>query len=156
MRFLLLSMFAVLAACAPPSPQTEQPEDATAGSSGVGRIEAEAFVLAPETLVGLWSFDRSCANYDLVFAADGSVQHYVVAADGMTTSHAGTWAAGEGNRVDLTMRVLNPEGAPSGDSLIYHLDVAAPVSDDLMGDFALDGAPAAGITARRCPEEDRD
>lgn len=157
MRAIAVTLCLLAAACGKPAATTEPAEgDGYAGSSGVGRIPEEPFTLESEALVGLWSFDRSCGNYDLVFAADGRVQHYVVSDEGMTTSYIGTWATADGNRANLTLRVLNSEGAPSGDVLTYNLDVAAPVMDDLMGDFGRDGAAATGITARRCPEEDRD
>ena len=108
-------------------------------------------------MVGLWSFARHCGDYDLVFQADGEAHHYIVSPEGMTTSFKGTWATAANNRVVLTMRRLGADGAPAGDAITYNLDVAAPVTDDLVGPFArADGAAAQDITARRCPEEDRD
>lgn len=153
MRLLFGLAALVLASCSQPAPS---PEDGTAGSSGVGRVAAEPFTLESEALVGLWSFDRSCGNYDLVFEADGRAQHYEVSSEGWVTSYAGSWVTADSNRVVLTMRQLDAEAQPAGETLTYNLDVAAPVTDDLMGDFGRDGTAATGITARRCPEEDRD
>lgn len=153
---IVLSLFA--AACGQPATTAPEPTegDGYAGSSGAGRIEEAPFTLEPEALVGLWSFDRTCGNYDLVFAADRSAQHYEVSAEGMTTSYMGTWATAPDNRVVLGLRRLGSEGAPEGETLSYQIDVASAVADDLIGDFTrADGAPLA-ITARRCPEEDRD
>ena len=157
MRAIVVTLCLLVVACGPPAATNEVAEsDGYAGSSGAGRIPEEPFTLEAEALVGLWSFDRTCGNYDLVFTADGGAQHYAVADDGMTTSHAGSWATAENNRVVLTMRQLDAEARPAGEALTYHLDVAAPVTGDLMGDFGRDGAAATAITARRCPEEDRD
>jgi hypothetical protein len=150
-----MALALLLAACGQPAPNTT-PGDAAAGSSGAGRVAEEEFTLESEALVGLWSFDRTCGNYDLVFAADRSAQHYEVSADGMTTSYVGTWATAPDNRVVLGLRRLGSEGAPEGDTLSYQIDVASAVADDLIGDFARDGGAALAITARRCPEEDRD
>jgi|CXWL01.1.fsa_nt_gi hypothetical protein len=155
----IVMAFAVfLAACGQPATTTTEPTegDGYAGSSGAGRIAEEPFTLAPNALVGLWSFDRSCGNYDLVFAADRSAQHYDVTAEGMNTSYVGTWATAPGNRVVLGLRRLGSEGVPEGETISYQIDVESAVADDLIGDFKREGDTLVAITARRCPEEDRD
>lgn len=163
MRAFIAGIALFAAACGQPtqttpsSPVAAQAEDAHAGSSGAGRIPEQSFTLESEAVVGLWSFARHCGDYDLVFRADGGADHYIVSPEGMTTSFKGAWTTAANNRVVLTMRRLGPDGAPAGDPIIYNLDVAAPVTDDLVGRFArADGAEARDITARRCPEEDRD
>lgn len=124
--------------------------------SGPSQEPAEApLVLEREALVGLWSFDRSCGNYDLVIEADGRAQYYDISPEGAVTSHAGTWAL-EDNRVVLTMRRLGAAGEPEGDTLSSTIELGAAVTEDLIGDFAPAGDAPAPISARRCPEEDRD
>jgi hypothetical protein len=154
MRIVIIAMIAFLAACGQPQPET--PDDASAGSSGVGRVPEVAFTLESEALVGLWSFDRVCGNYDLVLRADGGADHYEVSSEGMVTSYAGTWATTDNNRVVLTLRLLDAQAQPTGETLTYNLNVEAPVTDDLIGDFVREGGVPLAITARRCPEEDRD
>lgn len=165
MRIALAALVFALAACNPaaqpiveaPPVTGETPPDAHAGSSGVGLIPEQPFTLEPGALVGLWSFERHCGDYDLVFAADGGLEHYVVSPEGMNTSYAGTWSTAEGNRVVLTLHRVGEHNARLSEDVIYHLDVASPVTDDLIARFArADGAESRNITARRCPEEDRD
>jgi hypothetical protein len=148
MRILVAALAAALAACTPPdAPQPADPADAA--------VAAAPFAMESEALVGLWSFERHCGDYDLVFAADGGAEHHVVSAEGMATSYAGAWTTADNNRVVLTLQRLDANGARSGEAITYNLDVAAPVTDDLVGHFArADGAEARAINARRCPEED--
>ncbi|HCK85043.1 MAG TPA: hypothetical protein DHW63_11170 [Hyphomonadaceae bacterium] len=155
MRKLIMIAALALSACGQPAANAV-PEDARAGSSGVGRVPEAPFTLEAEALVGLWSFDRSCGLYDLVFSADDRVEYYDYSNEANVVSYAGTWAAGDANRVTLNVRQLDSEGAPSGAPIVYSLSVAAPVTDDLMGDFARAGGAPLAITARRCPDEDRD
>jgi hypothetical protein len=159
MRIAIAALaLALAAACSPAAqPAAETPEDASAGSSGVANVADAPFTLESEALVGLWSFARHCGDYDLVFQADGAAQHYVVSPEGMTTSYAGTWATADNNRVVLTLHRVGEHNARLSEDVIYNLDVAATVTDDLIGRFSrADGAEAQDITARRCPEEDRD
>jgi hypothetical protein len=156
MRTIVAALALVLAACTPPAQTAESPQDASAGSSGVGAVPEQPFTLESEALVGLWSFERHCGDYDLVFEADSDAHHYVMSPEGMVTSYAGSWATADNNRVVLTLHRLGADGA-RGEAITYNLDVAAPVTDDLIARFArADGAEARDITARRCPEEDRD
>jgi hypothetical protein len=154
MRLLAAIAALILCACTPPTP-SGTPEDASAGSSGVGRVEAEPFTFEAEALVGLWSFDRSCGLYDLVFEADGQAHHFDYSNESRVISYAGSWASADHNQVALTLRVLGPDGAPQGEALAYNLDVASAVTDDLIGDFGRAGGVVRAITARRCAEEDR-
>jgi hypothetical protein len=164
MRTAVIALALLAAACGQSTSTTvsgpvaaTQAEDAYAGSSGAGPIPEQPFTLEAEALVGLWSFARHCGDYDLVLNADGDVEHYVVSPTGMTTSYGGSWSIADSNRVVLTLQRLGADGARSGEAITYTLDVAAPVTDDLVGRFArTDGAEARDITARRCPEEDRD
>jgi hypothetical protein len=146
------------AACgqtAAPAPDT--PTDARAGSSGAGSVPDTPFTLEAEALVGLWSFERDCGLYDLVFAADDSANYYDYRDDSAVVSYRGAWATADNNRVVLTLRRVDMNNAPTGETLTYNLDVSAPVTDDLIGRMTLaDGSDLREFTARRCPEEDRD
>jgi len=158
MRAAFLAVILLTAACgqsAPADPAT--PEDAAAGSTGVGRVAAEPFTLESEAMVGLWSFARDCGLYDLVFQADDVAEYYDYSSEGVVTSYRGAWATADNNRVVLTVRLVDAENAVTGDPITYNLDVAAPVTDDLTGYFArADGAGSRDVTARRCEEEDRE
>jgi hypothetical protein len=155
MRMFAAVLF-LLAACSPPSaPAQPAPQGATAGSTGAGRVESTVFTLEPQAIVGRWSFDRSCGLYDLVFNADNSVDYYDYADESHVVSYGGRWSA-DHNRIALTLHRLNDSGAPSGDALAYAFDVSEPVTGDLIGAFGPDGGDMRNITAKRCPEEDRD
>jgi hypothetical protein len=155
MRAALLAVVLLIAACGQSAPaDTATPETA---EPAPGSAVTPAFALETEALVGLWSFDRSCGLYDLVFEADDEAQYYDYRDESAVVSYRGTWAPAETNRVELTVRRLDANGAPSGGDITYVLDVSAPVTDDLVGRFVRsDGAEAREINARRCAEEDRD
>ncbi|MBX9746516.1 MAG: hypothetical protein K2X34_06420 [Hyphomonadaceae bacterium] len=158
MRTVIAAMFVLaLAACGQASAPAEAPPDASAGSTGVGIVPEEAFTLEPEALVGLWSFERDCGLYDLVFDADDLAQYYdYTSTPPVVISHRGSWATADNNRVVLTVSVLDADGEPTAERRTFHLDVTAPVTDDLIGVFGPEGGPAREITARRCEDEDRE
>jgi hypothetical protein len=157
MRAAFLAVLLTACGQSAPADTATPPEDAAAGSTGVGRIAAQPFTLEGEALVGLWSFARDCGLYDLVFQADDVAEYYDYSTEGRVTSYRGTWATADDNRVVLTVRLVDANNAVTGDSIIYNLDVAAPVTDDLTGYFArADGAGSRDVTARRCEEEDRE
>jgi hypothetical protein len=153
MRFALVALCAfTLAACGQATP----PEDASAGSTGVGEVAAPSFTVEPEALIGLWGFDRTCGLYDLVFEADDRVQYFDYSDQSGVVSYAGTWATAENNRVVLTVYLLDSEGEPTAAVSTFHLDVQSTVTDDLIGDFGPAGGASQTIRALRCPEEDRE
>ncbi|MGD9816076.1 MAG: hypothetical protein AB7Q23_13145 [Hyphomonadaceae bacterium] len=160
MRFALIALALALAACnqqPAAGSATTVPEDARAGSSGVGRVADEPFTLESEALVGLWSFARDCGLYDLVFDADGLVQYYDYTTTPDTAiSHRGSWATAADNRVVLTVRLIDMENEPTGEARTFHLDVTSPVTDDLLAVFGAAGGSTREITARRCADEDRE
>jgi hypothetical protein len=156
MRLLAAALMFALAACSPPSAPAEPPQGAAAGSSGAGRVEASAFTLASDAIVGQWSFDRSCGFYDVVFNANATANYYDYTDQSHVVSYTGRWAAADHNRVVMTLRRLGADGAPSGDDLTYNFDVSDPVTDDLIGRFGQSGGDIHNITAKRCPEEDRE
>jgi hypothetical protein len=141
MRFALAAAF-LLAACSPPAATTEE-----TGSTGLGQVAAEGFNMAPEALVGTWSFDRSCASGDgMTLRADNTAS--------FDQWGSGTWATADGNRIILSLERHEPGEGPTGEHVTYHLDVAGPVTDDLVGQFARDdGTDQRSISARRCPNQ---
>lgn len=160
MRFALIALALALSACNPqPAADSAStvPEDAHAGSSGVGRVADAPFTLESEALVGLWSFARDCGLYDLVFDADDLVQYYdYTSTPPNAISYRGSWAIADNNRVVLSVRLIDMENEPTGEARTFHLDVTAPVTDDLVGVFGPASGPTREITARRCEDEDRE
>jgi len=158
MRIALVALMMVaLAACGQTSAPAQTADDASAGSTGVGQIPEAPFTLESEALIGLWSFQRDCGLYDLVFDADDLVQYYdYTSTPPVVISYRGSWAIADNNRVVLTVSLLDADGEPTADRRTFHLDVAAPVTDDLVGAFGPEGGPATEITARRCEDEDRE
>ena len=159
MRMAIAACVFALLACSPPSSRSEaktdpSPEVATTGSSGASRVEAPAFALETEAMVGRWSFDRSCGLYDLVFNADASANYFDYTDEQHVVSYAGRWTSNH-NRVVMSLHRLGETGAPIGDALTYTLDVSDPVTDDLIGQFGPAGGDMRAISAKRCPEEDR-
>ncbi|GAM99708.1 hypothetical protein U91I_03363 [alpha proteobacterium U9-1i] len=154
MRHAIIAFALLAAACGQTG--AAPPVDASAGSTGVGNVAMPAFTLESEALVGLWSFDRTCGLFDLVFEADGDGVYYDNSAD-VVVSHVGTWTL-DGERVVLTTRVLGADGAMGAETSVYNLSVTAAVTDDLIGHFArADGAEAREIGAKRCDDvEDRE
>ena len=148
MRIAIVAIALLAAACSQPASQavSEAPTDASAGSSGVGAVATISFTLESESLVGTWSFDRSCASGDgMGLRADGVA--------GYDEWGTGTWAIADNNRVVLTLQRDEPGVGPTGETVIYNIDIAAPVTDDLIGNLARpDGSEPRGINARRCPE----
>lgn len=146
-----------LAACGQSLAPAQTAEDASAGSTGIGRVPNAPFTLESEALIGLWSIERDCGLYDLVFDADDLVQYYdYTTSPGDVISYRGSWATAENNRVVLTVSVLDTENESTGVSHTFHLDVTSPVTDDLTGVFGPAGGATQEITARRCENEDRD
>jgi hypothetical protein len=143
MRLAIAALALALAAC---NPAAEKDQDADAGSTGVADVASAPFTLESEALVGTWSFDRSCASGDgMTLNADGAA--------GFDEWGTGTWATADNNRVVLTLARSEPGLGPTGETVVYNIDVAAPVTDDLIGNLARpDGSEPRGLNARRCPE----
>jgi hypothetical protein len=138
MRLATAAGILALAACTPP-PATEE------DSTSVGEIAAEGFVMDTATLVGTWSFDRTCASGDgMALNADSTA--------GLDEWGVGTWATAAGNRVVLNLERQEPGVGATGQQVTYYFDVAGPVTDDLVGQMARDdGTEQRAINARRCP-----
>jgi hypothetical protein len=109
-------------------------------------VPDEAIEFEPEALVGAWSFDRSCASGDgMTLAADGTAS--------FDEWGQGTWTVADDNRLVLTLMRWEPGVGPTGETVVYNLDVAATVADDLIGQLArADGSEPRGLNALRCPE----
>jgi hypothetical protein len=156
MRIAAILLALALAACGA-QPVAEAPQDASAGSTGVGHVPEQAFTLEAEALIGLWSFERDCGLYDLVFDADDLVQYYdYTTTPGNVISYRGSWSIADNNRVALNVSLIDMENEPTGEVRTFHLDVGAPVTDNLIGAFGPEGGTAREITARRCEDEDRE
>jgi hypothetical protein len=145
MRKLLgAALVGVLAACGQPTTT----ETTSVGSPGAGEIAAHGFAMETEALVGIWSFDRSCASGDgMTLRADDTASY--------DEWGQGTWATADGNRVVLSLerREMGMD-EPTGEHLTLYLDVTAPVTDDLAGRIARDdGTEQREINARRCPSQ---
>ncbi len=160
MRLVVATCALALAACGPPpsapAPSEPPPQSMRAAPSGAGRLTPATLTLSAEAVVGRWSFDRSCGLYDLVFNADETAAYYDYADETHVVSYAGRWVGADHNRLVVTLHRLNESGAPMGDALTYTFDVSAPVTDDLVGQFGPAGGDMRNITAKRCPEEDRE
>lgn len=139
MRLAVLLAVLLAAACGQGAPSGP-----TAGARG-----GPALVLTRDALVGVWSFDRTCASEDaLMLQADGSAA--------LDLWGQGSWTISErGDRIVLTLGRYEPGLGPTGETMVYHLDVSEAVSDDLVGRLArADGSEAQAINARRCPHDD--
>jgi hypothetical protein len=65
---------------------------------------------------------------------------------------SGAWAMADNNRIVLTLEDYEMGVGPTGRTLIYNIDVARPVTDDLIASMSLgDGSGPSGVFARRCP-----
>jgi len=140
--FVTAAMAIMLCACgapadkagdAPPSPEAAQ----TAHAS---------FTLEPEALVGVWSFDRSCASGDgMRLMADGRATY--------DEWGEGDWRTADDNRVVLTLTRWEPGVGPTGETVVYNVDVAEPVRDNLVARLARpDGGEPRAVNAKRCPD----
>jgi hypothetical protein len=142
MREVLFTLGALLlaSACQPAPP----PSGATAGSTEAGAAPDEEIEFETEALVGVWSFDRSCASGDgMTLVADGTAS--------FDEWGQGTWATADGNRVVLTLTRWEPGVGPTDETVVYNIDLAATVTDDLIGLLArADGSEPRGLNALRC------
>lgn len=147
MRSAALAVLALLAACG--QPQSTTPEDASAGSSSVDNVTEHGVVIERETLVGVWSFDRTCASGDgMRLSADGTAS--------FDEWGQGTWSFSDGdNRILLNLSVNEMGLGPTGETRIHSVVVTEAVTDDLTGRIEysmVDDGSARVIIARRCSE----
>ena len=151
MRFGVLFSALFAAACGQPAPApAETAADASAGSSEAGRVAGDApALLDPISLIGTWSFDRSCASGDAMrLEANGAA--------GFDEWGEGMWALDADHRLVLVLRRHEPGVADDGlvERVVYVLTASAPAGDDLVGGFTSSPAawPApAAVNAKRCP-----
>lgn len=120
------------------------PVPGAAATTQPAAMPAAPFTLQREALIGTWSFDRSCGSEDgMSLERDGAVHHY---------AGSGTWAMAGDNRIVLTLEESEMGVGPTGETIIYNLDVARPVTDDLIASMSRrDGSMPSGVFARRCP-----
>jgi len=160
-RIALAALLIALAACSPPSSASGPAAPTTAiapAAAGASNIAPQDFTLQTEAVVGQWSFDRSCALYDLVFHADANVDYFDYSDESHVVSYGGQWSEDlPNNRVTLVLQRLDSDGHVTGQPIDYVLDIITPPGDDLNGRFGrADGTFGIDIHAKRCPQEDRD
>ncbi len=143
---IAIALALLVAACGQAKPASNAaPDDASAGSSGAGRIAEEDLAIDTDALAGVWSFDRSCASGDgMRLNADGTAS--------FDEWGQGTWARGADDVVVLTLARSELGVGPTGETVIYTLSIAAKVTDDLIGQFTSESEPPRGINAKRCAE----
>jgi hypothetical protein len=136
MRTAAIVLAALIAGCSP----AEAPDETPVADMAVAGFEME-----PAALVGVWSFDRSCASGDgMRLSADDTAS--------FDEWGQGNWATADGDRIVLTLERHEPGVGATGHDVTYYFDVAAPVTDELIGQIARDdGTEQRAISARRCP-----
>ena len=139
-----------ISASAPAAKLPATPGDAFAGSSGAGRIPdgASAPGLDPISVIGTWSFDRSCASEDgMMLSADGSAS---------LDAGSGMWALDAGNRLVIIIREqeMGKDLDLKAERHVLVFNPSKPAGEDLAGVFLPSklGQPPREINARRCPE----
>ncbi|MFZ2031283.1 MAG: hypothetical protein WAU68_13300 [Vitreimonas sp.] len=139
MRFVITAFVLALTACG-------QPTTPTATATATAAPAASAPAVEQDTLVGTWSFDRSCASGDgMTLRADGTASY-----DEWGEGH---WVIDVPARVILTLAKSEPGVGPTGQHVMVTLDVTPPVTDDLHAARSFDdGTPASAINARRCQD----
>jgi hypothetical protein len=131
----------------PPQPSSP-PSDATAGSSGVGRIAGSSEpLLDPISLIGTWSFDRTCASEDgITLAADGTAG---------TDQGSGMWAVDLDQRLVIIVREqeMGKDVDRLAERIVWRFTPKDVVGDDLVGtlDARRMGEKPIAINAKRCP-----
>jgi len=139
MRVLAFVTLLALAACGQPSGGDPKGEEGAAAPSGGVAFESEA-------LVGVWSFDRTCASGDgMRLNADGTAT--------FDEWGEGAWSVRDPGHAVLTLREQDPGAGATGRTVTYTLEVTAPVTDELAGVLVRgDAEEVRAIHARRCPE----
>ena len=137
-------------AAAPAATLPATPGDAFAGSSGAGRIPdgASAPGLDLISVIGTWSFDRTCASEDgMMLSADGSAS---------LEAGSGMWALDAGNRLVIIIREqdMGKDLDLKAERRVLVFNPSKPAGEDLVGVFLPSklGQPPREINAKRCPE----
>lgn len=152
MRLALVALGFAATACSQAAAPAETTLQTTANSAPADSIGQNAMmrVIAPASLAGLWSFDKSCGLYDLVLKTDGSAEYYDYADQSHVVTRTGTWAGDGINRIALNLR---REGGPAE---AFSLDIGSLEGDTLIGDLHAGADRVIPINAKRCPAEDRE
>ena len=146
-RLVVAGCACLFAACSQPSPAAS-PADAAAGITGAGRVASDAAPpLDPLSLVGTWSFDRTCASEDgMTLAVDGTAG---------TDQGSGVWAVDASHRLVMIIREqeMGADPDPKAPRHVWMFTATKPVGDDLVGriDAVKLGAKARPLNAKRCP-----
>jgi hypothetical protein len=122
--------------------------DASAGSSGVGRVPGDAAVtIDPISLIGTWSFDRTCASEDgITLQPDGTAG---------TDQGNGMWAVDAQHRLVIIFREqeMGKDADPLAERRVWTMTATKPVGDDFVGRIEprRTGEPPVALNAKRCP-----
>jgi len=152
MRIVICALVVALAACgqaAAPAETTTQPAAATPAAAA-----PPVFTVDPVAFGGMWSFSRNCGGADLV-VTNRDATYYDYTDPSNAIAYVGPYAI-TGNHVVLTLHRLDAHGAPSGDPLVYNLDVSEPVTSDLHAQFGPAGGAMREINAKQCAGEVHD
>lgn len=146
MRFTFVAACLALAACTPPAAET---------TTATTAREAPAIQVTPTALGGQWSFDRACTQFNLVFT-NTSVSYSDFADPAHVVSYDGPWSITDGDSVVLSLRRLDAQGAPTGETLTYNLELTQASTTDLVGTFGPAGGPMQPINAKQCAFENHE
>ena len=145
-RLVVAGCACLFAACSQPSPAAT-PADAATGSTGAGRVAGDSPPpLDPVSLIGTWSFDRTCASEDgMTLAADGTAG---------TDQGSGMWAVDVSHRLVVIIREqeMGADPDPKAPRQVWTFTATKSIGDDLVGrlDRARPGEPPRPINAKRC------
>lgn len=135
----------LVAGCGQPQPEQDAPAPPAPAPAAPSAPEA---ALSPASVVGVWSFDRSCASGDgMRLAANGEA--------GFDEWGVGAWSLDAENNVvlDLRRQELGVEMSPDeGEPVRVVVEVRPPVGDDLRAEIRVEGEAVRTVNARRCPE----
>ena len=140
MRWGIVALAFVTAACGQPPPPPAEPSGAGEEPQG-----AAHFVISPDSLVGVWSFDRTCGSGDGMRLNPDFTATF-------DEWGVGVWEIGADNSIVLTLARSEPGVDDAGETVVYTLTVTAPVTADLAGRLDAPGEPEREINARRCAE----
>lgn len=143
MRRMILTLALFAAACSPPAEEPQASNDPTQVLQGSASSPTlSGHVVDATSIIGTWSFDKSCASGDgMTLSADG-----VAAYDEWGL---GTWRIEDGRLVlDLATQEMGVGVDPNAPRQIKTFEASAPVTEQLIGTLHPDGR---AIDAVRCP-----
>jgi len=129
------------------APDRQATSDAAMGAAGHVPSDRAAY-LDPISLVGSWSFDRTCASGDgMTLRANGAVSY--------DEWGEGLWAVDGPDALVLIIRSTEPgtDPDPLAERYVFRLLATSAVGDDLTGRVTSSRAadPGRTVNAKRCP-----